>query len=199
MSIFGPSYHDVWQAFSEEVGGTFERGGFAKASKMRVGEGPFTIALETYTISSGEDSDTYTRFRAYFREQGALRFGAGRRSFLSKIAALFGKRYVTTGHAAFDEVMVLWGNDEEQLKAYFNDARFCQLLAELRPYQLSIARNKPLLGPQLPEGVVEFCLLHDKLVKEPERLRKLLEVMRLALQRLVKVGIAVNVDPGLAP
>lgn len=193
---FGPSYHDVWQSFSEEAGGSFERGGMLKTSKVRIKHAPFTMTLEPYT-DGGENSTTYTWVRVAFRERGAMRFNIGRRSFLTKIATWFGGRFVATGHPAFDEKLVLKGEDEAALKAFFSDTRLCDLITAQRPHQLSVGRDKWVIRRKLPDDAAELRFVDIGLIKDPERLKKVVELIKLMLDRLVERGVAAKEDVGV--
>ena len=45
--MFGPSRKEVWQQLSREMGARFVEGGFAKADKVQVTHGEWTVTLDT--------------------------------------------------------------------------------------------------------------------------------------------------------
>jgi hypothetical protein len=73
-TLFGPSFRECWQAFSESAGGRFEGTGFWDRPRAVFQHGPFSITLHLHVVSNGKSSTNYTRFRAAYRELGGLRF-----------------------------------------------------------------------------------------------------------------------------
>ena len=63
MAWFGPSKDELWKQLSQEIGADFVAGQLWKGSKVQAHVGPWTITLDTHTVSSGESQVTYTRMR----------------------------------------------------------------------------------------------------------------------------------------
>ena len=72
--IFGPSKDKMWEEFSKHVGGEFFDGGFFKKDKVEISYKEWLITLDTYTVSSGKSSTTYTRMRAPYINADNFRF-----------------------------------------------------------------------------------------------------------------------------
>jgi hypothetical protein len=71
MGWFGPSKYEVWRQLSEEIGAEVVQGGFWKGgSKVQAHVGPWTVTLDTYTVSSGHSLITFTRMRALREPRG---------------------------------------------------------------------------------------------------------------------------------
>ncbi len=62
--IFGPSKEEVWTRLSEEIEADFIDGGFLRGDKVVAKVREWVITLDTYTVSTGKTSTTYTRMRA---------------------------------------------------------------------------------------------------------------------------------------
>ena len=89
MGWFGPSQDEVWRQLSEEIGAEFVQGGFWKGgSKVQAQVGPWTVTLDTYTVSSGHSHYTFTRMRAPYVNPDGFRFKIFRRSVLSDLDKL---------------------------------------------------------------------------------------------------------------
>jgi hypothetical protein len=72
MNWFGPSKDEVWQLLSQEIGAEFVKGGLWKGNKFQAHVKPWSITLDTYTVSTGKSHVTYTRMRApYINPEGA--------------------------------------------------------------------------------------------------------------------------------
>src|ERR1017187_3281203 len=66
QKLFGPSTQEIWRQLCAEIGAQYVEGGFWKGDKVQAAHGPWTITLDTYTVSNGKTSITYTRMRAPF-------------------------------------------------------------------------------------------------------------------------------------
>src|SRR5215218_2767009 len=81
MKLFGPSRDDVWAALAAETGARFEKGGFWSGRARVVADvPPWQVVLDTYTVSNGKTSTTYTRMRAPFVNADGFRFTVYRKS-----------------------------------------------------------------------------------------------------------------------
>jgi len=63
-NVFGPSRNEIWQQFASAIGGSFTEGGFWNGGTVEAAHGQWIITLDTYTVSTGKSSITYTRIRA---------------------------------------------------------------------------------------------------------------------------------------
>ena len=84
MGLFGPSKDEVWQRLAHEVGADFVGGGFWKGGKVQAHVGPWTITLDTHTVSTGHHHVTYTRMRAPYVNPDGFRFMVYRKGGLQR-------------------------------------------------------------------------------------------------------------------
>ncbi|HWB08747.1 MAG TPA: hypothetical protein VG826_05970, partial [Pirellulales bacterium] len=77
--LFGPSKDEIWRQLCEQISGDFVEGGLWKGSKVQVHHKQWTVTLDTYTESQGENNATYTRMRAPFVNKDGFRFTIYRR------------------------------------------------------------------------------------------------------------------------
>jgi hypothetical protein len=116
-SIFGPSREEIWRALSDQIGARYVEGGFWKGDKVQATHGPWTVTLDTYTVSTGKVTIVYTRMRAPYVNPDGFRFTVYRRGMFSDIATRLGMQDVEVGHEAFDRDFVI--------KALTKDASVC--------------------------------------------------------------------------
>src|ERR1035438_3281430 len=53
-NLFGPSTQEIWRQLCAEIGAQYVEGGFWKGDKVQAAHGPWTITLDTYTVSTGK-------------------------------------------------------------------------------------------------------------------------------------------------
>lgn len=66
MGLFGPSKKEIWQQLSDEIHAKYIDGGFGTVDKVEAYVDKWIITLDTYTVSTGKSSITYTGIRAPF-------------------------------------------------------------------------------------------------------------------------------------
>jgi hypothetical protein len=129
LKLFGPSKADVWAALAGEIGATFERGGFWNGRTRVVADvPPWKVVLDTYTVSNGKTSTTYTRMRAPFVNADGFRFTVYRKSIFTAIGKLFGMQDVEVGFPSFDDNFVIKGTDEFKLRRLFANEELRRLI-----------------------------------------------------------------------
>src|SRR5436305_1854891 len=108
--IFGLDKDEVWKELCSEIGADFIKGGFWKdQSKVRAHVMNWTITLDTYTVSTGNSSVTYTRMRAPYVNKDGFRFTIYRKSLLSDLWKLFGMQDIEVGGPKFNYLEPLFG------------------------------------------------------------------------------------------
>ena len=107
--LFGPSKNEIWMQLSHEVNGRFIDGSWSKGSKVEVEHGEWNITLDTYTVSNGKSSTTYTRLRAPYVNKDGFHFTIYRKSVFSGMGKMFGMQDVEVGHKQFDDDFIIKG------------------------------------------------------------------------------------------
>ena len=99
--LFGPSRDEIWQKVAAAVGGNMTEGGFwSGGSKVTATHGQWSVTLDTYTVSTGKSSVTYTRMRAPYVNPDGFQFTIYRRGIFSDIGKWMGMQDVDIGDAA---------------------------------------------------------------------------------------------------
>lgn len=195
--VFGPSKEEVWGRLADEMGVDFDPGTFWSQGRITAGYGPWTLTLDTYTVSSGQSSVTYTRMRAPYVNADGFRFTVYRQGFFSSVAKLFGMQDVTVGHPDFDRDFVIKGTDEERLRALFRNPRVRELLEAQPEVYLTVKDDEGWFGASFPQGVDELYLQVAGVIKDRARLRSLFELFAEVLNTLCHIGSAYEDDPCL--
>jgi len=112
MGWFGPSKDEVWRQLSQEIGAEFVEGGLWKGNKVQAHVKPWTITLDTYTVSTGKSSVTYTRMRAPYVNPEGFRFTIYRKSIFSDLGKFLGMQDIEVSDPDFDEAFIIKGGTE---------------------------------------------------------------------------------------
>lgn len=194
-SLFGPSKDEIWRILSHEIEGQFLEGGFLKGSKVEARHGEWTLTLDTYTVSSGKHSTTYTRLRAPFVNKDGFRFHVYRESVFSGMGRALGMQDVEVGYPEFDRDFVIKGNSDRKLRSLFASPDVRALLSLQPRVSLEVKDDEGWFGAAFPEGVDELQFRAVGVIKDLDRLRGLFDLFAAVLSQLCAIGSAYEDDP----
>ena len=143
QSLFGPSRDEIWQQFATAVGGSFSEGGLWNGGKVEATHGQWTVVLDTYTVSTGKSSITYTRMRAPYVNPDGFQFNIYRQGIFSNLGKKLGMQDVTVGYSQFDEDFIIKGNSEEKLRRLFANRRIRELISAQPGINFSVRDDEP--------------------------------------------------------
>jgi hypothetical protein len=195
--LFGPSTDEVWQQLSREIGADYDDGGFWRGGKVEAHVGSWTVTLDTYTVSTGKSSATYTRMRAPYVNADNFRFKIYRKGLFSDVGKLFGMQDVEVGDAELDRDFVIQGNDEQKLALLFRDPRIRDLIMRQPSIGFEVKDDEGWFGAPFPEGVDELYFQVHGVIKDVDRLKQLYELFAATLHHLCHIGSAYERDPQL--
>jgi hypothetical protein len=163
---------NVWRQLATEIGATFVGGGFMRGSKVQMPFKEWTITLDTFSVSTGNDSSTtYTRLYAPLKDMHGFQFNLLRKSIVSKIDHALGAKDIVTGNAEFDHAFVVRGNDDAKERDLFSHQRMCQLYV-----------TEPALTGSLKKNLLSLEITGD--IKDVERLKRFFEMFKETLVQL---------------
>jgi len=119
--IFGPSKKEIWNELSNMINADYVEGGFFGRDKVAAHAGQWTITLDTYTVSTGKSSTTYTRMRVPYVNKDGLYFKVYRTGIFSDMGKALGMQDIEVGNSAFDEGFIIKGNDEAKVRTLFSN------------------------------------------------------------------------------
>lgn len=197
MGLFGPSKVEVWQQLCREIGADFIDGGFWKGQKVEAHVGPWTLTLDTYTVSTGKSSVTYTRMRAPYVNNDGFRFRIYRKGLFSAIGKLLGMQDLEAGYPEFDEEFIIQSNDPMRVRTLFGHEKIRALLQAQPAIHLEVKDDEGWFRPTFPEGVDELYFQVTGVIRDVERLKGLFELFAETLDWLGAMGSADRRDPGV--
>lgn len=199
--VFGASQNDVWKQLSDELGAKFIKGGFFKSSKVEARIKSWTITLDTYTVSTGKASVTYTRMRAPFVNHNGFRFLIYRKSPFSAVGKLLGMQDVEVGGPKFESLEPLFGvpsyvdlhfiessdpefdrefiiksNDEEKVSRLFKQSKIRELIRSQPAIELQVKSRGGWLNRAKKKGSDELHFQVTGVIKDLQRLKSLFEL-----------------------
>jgi len=195
-SLLGPSKQEIWKQLCEEIGAQYVDGSFWKGDKVQGTHGPWTITLDTYTISDGKTSTTYTRMRAPFVDPAGFRFTVYRKGIFSDVGKWFGMQDIEIGYPTFDHGFIIKSNQEGKLRELLADSKLQELISQQPQIYFSVKEDEGVFGSKFPEGVDELYFQVVGTIKDVERLKSLYELFAETLDQLCRIGAASDMAPG---
>jgi hypothetical protein len=196
-SLFGPSTQEIWRQLCTEIGAQYVEGGFWKGDKVQATHGPWTITLDTYTVSNGKTPTTYTRMRAPFVDPEGFRFTVYRKGIFSDVGKRFGMQDIEIGDEAFDRDFILKSNQESNLRELLGGSKIRELISQQPQIYFSVKDDEGFFGSSFPEGVDELYFQVVGTVKDVERLKLLYELFAETLDQLCRIGSASENAPNV--
>ncbi|MFC1587723.1 DUF3137 domain-containing protein [Planctomycetota bacterium] len=164
---------------------------------LRVQSDEWEITLDTYTVSTGQSSVTYTRMRAPFVNKDGLYFKIYREGLFAKIGKIFGTQDIKIGDPFFDDAFMIKGNNEDKIKLLLEDDSLKKLIDRHQQIYFEVKDDEGWFSQQFPGGVDMLNFYCYGVIKDEDRLKDLFELFALALQRLVQIDSAYEEDPNI--
>ena len=195
MGIFGPSRKEVWKQLSEEINANYIEGSFLKGPRIEYNHNNWTIYLDTYTVSTGKSSITYTRIRVPFINSKKFLFKIYRKGVFSNIGKALGMQDIEIGYDYFDNDYIIKGNDEILLRRLFQNHNMRNLIEKQSRILLEIKDNEGRFGPKFNDNESELYFVVIGVIKDKERIKNLFELFVKIIDELETIGITVNQAP----
>jgi hypothetical protein len=196
-SLFGPSQAEIWSRLATQTGGQFSDGGFFGKTRVDVLVDQWTLTLDTYTVSTGKSSTTYTRLRAPFVNADGFRFTIYKTGLFTPLGKLLGMQDIEIGDPDFDQAFVLKGNDEQKVRQFFADTTLKALLYAQPAVHMQVKDDEGFFRQSFPNGVDELYFQRLGIMKNLPELRALFDLFAHTLHRLCHLGSAYENDPNI--
>lgn len=194
---FGPSKKEIWKKLCNEIEATFVDGGFWGGDKVVAKVNKWAVTLDTYTVSTGRISITYTRMRAPYVNKDGFQFKFYRKSIFSDLGKLFGMQDIEVGIPFFDEKYIVQGNNIQKVKEFFSNTRIYELVKMQPDIYFKVKDDEGIFGLEFPRGVDELYLEVVGVIKDIERLKSLFELFSEIMNQLCLMGSAYQDNPGV--
>jgi len=195
MGIFGISRKEVWKQLSEEINANYIEGSFFKGPRIEYKHNNWIIYLDTYTVSTGKSSTTYTRMRVPFINQKKFLFKVYRKGVFSNLGKALGMQDIEIGYDYFDNDYIIKGNDEILLRRLFQNHNIRNLIEKQSRILLEIKDNEGRFGPKFNDNESELYFVVIGVIKDKERIKNLFELFVKIVDELETIGITVNQTP----
>lgn len=197
MGLFGPSKREVWQQLAGEIQADYVIKGFWGGDRVEAHVDNWIVVLDTYTVSTGKSSITYTRMRAPFVNLDNFYFKIYRSGFFSGLGKMLGMEDISIGCEEFDEDFIIKSNSEEKVKQLFLNDSIKELIQNQPKISLEIKDDEGFFKNHFPEGVDELYFQVTGVIKDIDRLKELYELFSEVLQELCSMGLASAEEPGV--
>jgi len=182
----------AWRELSARLGGTLEEGKRASRDRVWFEHTPWRSRLDTYTVSTGSTTVTYTRVRAYFVGHRGLEVRVRARGFFDRVWAALG---FGTSFPISRELLaayVVRGKPVTRVPSLFAGAELVDALLAVPNVELVARRASRRSRKRYGErtGVV-YCQAYG-IVTDVDRLAGMVGVTHRALDALHRVGEAVQ-------
>lgn len=196
--IFGPSKKEIWKQLSLQLENSeYIEGGFFKSDKIIARIKNWIVTLDTYTVSTGQATTTYTRIRAPYVNRDGIRFKIYKSGIFSEMGAALGMQDIEVGSPEFDEAFVIKGNNEEKIKELFKSLQLQKLMLMQSRFHLEVKDDEGWFGTAFPEGVDELYFSIPGILKDIDQLKGLFEIFSEVLDQLCIIGSAYDSYPGV--
>ena len=195
MGIFGGSSKEIWREFALEIEGEFIEGGIFKAPRIESNFENWTIIIDTYTQSSGNSSQTYTRLRAPYKEKISLDFKIYKSGIFSGLGKTLGMQDIKTGDKDFDENFIVKGSDDSKIRELLQGEKLRELISRDNKIRIETKREKSIFSARLGEDINQLYFLANGMIKDKERLTNMYFLAAFLLKHLEFLGIASEENP----
>lgn len=195
MRIFGKSIKEVWKQLSEEINAYYIEGSLFIGPRIKYEHKNWTIFLDTYTVSTGKSSTTYTRMRVPFINPNKFHFKIYRKGIVSNIGKALGMQDIEIGYDWFDNEYIIKGNDEILLRRLLQNHQIRNLIERQSKIVLEIKDNEGMFGPKFKDNESELSFMVVGVIKDKDRLKKLFELFIKVINEFEIMGITVNQTP----
>lgn len=193
---FRNSKQEIWRQFADELGGMHEETRRMHPGLVRAWHQDWEVVLDTFVVSTGKTTTTYTRIRAPYVNRDDFTFRIYRKHAFTGIGKAFGMQDVIVGHPEFDRDFVIQGSDEKKLQMMFDHGGIRQLIDFQPKVHFRIKEDEEqLFQPKFPPDVNELYYQSVGFITNLDQLHDLYELFAITLDHLCAIGTAYEDDP----
>lgn len=190
------SEEETWQLFCKEVQGEILTGMRSQDIKVRAKIDKWIGTFDIYS-TTGLHGNTLTRVRVPFISKTGLRFTIYQEDIFSEIGKFFGMQDIVVGYPEFDQIFVVKGNNENEIKALFSNREISQLLLSQPRVYLEIRDGEGYLDPKFSSNVDELYLHVVGVITDIKQLRLFHLLFQKILAQLCSIGSASEDIPSI--
>ncbi len=111
-------HRQQWQSAADELSVTYYPGTMGALGNLSGEFGGHRIAVSTFTKSSGNSNQTYTRYHFEYRRRIDVEMKMTPQGVLNQIGKMFGLQDIEVGNPSFDDRVLLRGSDPDAVRQY---------------------------------------------------------------------------------
>ncbi|MEX1376423.1 MAG: hypothetical protein AB1Z23_03005 [Eubacteriales bacterium] len=132
---------DAWKMLCDDIGGNFLVSKHFKIPRVELIYKNFLFCLDTYTVSTGKSTMTFTRMRAMFINKEEFAFKIYKEGFFAKIGKFFGMEDIEIGDEMVDKKLIIKSENEFLIKDLLAKEDIRQKLKEIKYINLCIEKK----------------------------------------------------------
>ena len=181
----------AFEAAASELGGTFVAGTWRSGDEIHLEHGPWEITLDTYVVSTGTVTVSFTRTRALYVAKDDFTLRVSRKNVYHRIGEFFGFHGFRIGDHAFERRYKIKCSNDRLGKSLL-DARLRELI-KLEPSIEVMVRRRPWSRRRKSgDGVRSVIVQTTGIIKDPDRLTTHLRLVTGMLDQLLRIGSAAD-------
>jgi hypothetical protein len=193
-SVYG--WKSVWMDLTDEMNGEFEDGTYAVKAKLPLAGTPFKLSMQMHTHPMGQAISETTVIAVPFNFESQFQFAIHNSSAVEEVAKILGLQDIVVGDADFDKTYIIQGSEPRLVQKLFSDSNFKEKIQEQKAVNLSIVDgHHKQFGITPPAGVGVLTFVEKGAVNSFERLTSLVELMKVAIDRLQTLGVIAADEP----
>lgn len=183
-----PSREDAWQALASRRDGSIVLTKKGKLKEVRFRLDPFELVLDTYTQSTGESAQTYTRARILFPLRDEFRFRVYRRSIFSDIGKYFGMQDIEVGQPRFDRDFIVKSDSAGRVQALLLRSGVHNALITLKSGRFEVRKYRKRGVNTTSVRELRFTIA--SVLREAEKLDAIVDLFVESVEYMIRSGFA---------
>ena len=183
---------EAFQAAASELDATFVAGKRSSGDEVHLQHGPWKVILDTYVVSTGQTTITYTRTQALYVTKNDFTLRISRRNIFTRIAELFGFYGLLIGDQEFERKYKVKASNDPRARSLMTDRRLRELIMAQPSLRLDIRRRSWGKRRKTGDGVRAVTVQTTGVIKEPDRLANYVRLVAATLDQLAKIDAARN-------
>ena len=181
---------EAFQAAAVALDAKFVQGKRTSGDQVHLEHGPWNVILDTYVVSTGQVTITYTRARARYVAKDSFTLRVSRKHFFTRIGELFGFYGLLVGDQELESKYKVKCSNHPRGRSLMMDDRLRELIMVQPSLRLDVQPRSWWERRKNGDGIRTVTALTTGVIKDPERLANHVRVVAATLDQLVKIGAA---------
>ena len=168
---------EEWKVLADQLLLNFDPGSFFKNPEVKGMYRGYNVILDTYTVSTGQTSVTYTRLSVDISNPKDVFLRIYHEGFLSRIGKKLGLQDIQTKNPDFDDMFMIKGNNELEAITILDLDIQAKILSLREPNRF----NAKIKGQKI-------TFEESGIIKDIERLKSTLDMLIDIAEKLKRLG-----------